>query len=43
MIKPQKSTNDDDIDYSVEDPAKSTPDQSLPKLPSIPIPSIILK
>ncbi len=43
MIKPQKSTNEDDIDYSVEEPAKSTPDQSFPKLPSIPIPSIILK
>jgi phospholipid-binding lipoprotein MlaA len=43
MIKPQKSINEDDIDYSAEEPAKSTPDQSLPKLPSIPIPSIILK
>ncbi len=43
MIKPQKPANDDDIDYSVEDPAKSTPDQALPKLPTIPIPSGILR
>lgn len=43
MIKPQKPANDDDIDYSAEDPAKSTPDQALPKLPAIPIPSGILR
>lgn len=43
MIKPQKPVADDDIDYSAEDPAKPTPDQSLPKLPAIPIPSGILR
>ncbi len=43
MIKAEKPENDDDIDYSAEDPAKPTPDQSMPKLPTIPLPSIILK
>jgi phospholipid-binding lipoprotein MlaA len=45
QIKPQKSPVDDDIDYSVEDPAKPTLDQAMPKLPPIPItlPSGILK
>ncbi len=43
MINPQKPSNDEDIDYSASDPEKSPPDQSMPKLPSITIPSIILK
>jgi phospholipid-binding lipoprotein MlaA len=45
QINPQKPANEDDIDYSADDPAKPTPDQSIPKLPPIPItlPSIILK
>ncbi len=43
MIKAEKPANDDDIDYSAEDSTKSGPDQSLPRLPTIPIPSIILK
>jgi phospholipid-binding lipoprotein MlaA len=43
MISPQKPTNEDDIDYSADDPEKSTPNQSMPKLPSIPMPSILLK
>jgi phospholipid-binding lipoprotein MlaA len=38
QINPQqKPSNDDDIDYSVEDPAKPTPEQSIPKLPPLPI------
>jgi phospholipid-binding lipoprotein MlaA len=32
----QKPANEDDIDYSAEDPAKSTPAQAIPKLPPIP-------
>jgi len=45
LIKPvaQKATPDEDIDYSAEDPSKPAPDQSLPKLPTIPLPSLILK
>lgn len=45
IINPQaqKTTPEEDIDYSAEDPAKPTPDQSLPKLPTIPLPTIILR
>ncbi len=45
QISPQKPSNEDDIDYSAADPAKSAPDQAIPKLPPIPItlPSGIFK
>ena len=43
MIKPEKPSADDDIDYSVEDSVKTNPDQALPKLPTIPIPSGIFR
>jgi phospholipid-binding lipoprotein MlaA len=45
LISPQKPANEDDIDYSAEDPQKPAPDQNIPKLPPLPItlPSIIIK
>jgi phospholipid-binding lipoprotein MlaA len=45
LIKPQaqNATAEEDIDYSIDEPAKTTPDQSLPKLPAIPLPNIILR
>lgn len=45
QISPQKSSSEDDIDYSAEDPAKPMPGQAIPKLPPIPItlPSGIFK
>jgi phospholipid-binding lipoprotein MlaA len=45
MIKPQgqKETPEEDIDYSADDPAKSTPEQSFPKLPPITLPNIIFR
>ena len=33
QISPQKPFNEDDIDYSVDDPAKPDPSHSMPKLP----------
>jgi phospholipid-binding lipoprotein MlaA len=45
QISPRKPSNEDDIDYSAADPAKAPPEQSIPKLPPLPItlPSGILK
>ena len=43
LIQTQKSPNEDDIDYSAEDPVKPTPGQSIPKLPPLTLPSGILK
>jgi len=46
LIKPEKPTNDDDIDYSADDPAGTSPSQSSPKvpLPSISVPpSLMIK
>ncbi len=36
LIKPEKASNDDDIDYSVDESPKQSPDQAMPKVP-IPI------